>query len=122
MSLLVKIASATALIPVGFGINAFLNPASALSFFKLPYPSSPSNRVLIDSLLAVYGARDIFMGLAIWSCAAYGARKPLGWVMLSVAAMAVVDGAVCVKAGTGCEWSHWGYAPMVAILGVALLR
>lgn len=50
-------------VPIGFGINAFLNPWSALSFFELALPATDSN--VAEALLIVYGARDIFMGLAV---------------------------------------------------------
>lgn len=39
-------------IGIGFGINGFYNPVSALSFFEVEYPSNAQQRVLVDTLLA----------------------------------------------------------------------
>ncbi|GAA6007738.1 hypothetical protein JCM10207_004857 [Rhodosporidiobolus poonsookiae] len=121
-SLLVNIAGLSGLIPIFFGVNCFFRPAHALSFFALPYPTSAADRTVVDALIVIYGARDIFMGLALFAAAAYNARKPLGWITVAVAAVAGVDGYACVLAKTGEQMAHWGYAPLLAVLGLALLR
>lgn len=129
---------------IAFGLNAILNPLSALSFFEIyPSPSSSSSssystdQTLIDSLMIIYGARDIFMGLAIYSAAYFGndekkdnnnnqkkkqkKNKALGWILIAASAVAFVDGGVCkMMVGKG-EWNHWGYAPLMAAVGLALL-
>jgi len=120
-SYLPLVASAFATIFVGFGINAILRPSNALTFFEFPYPTSPSDAKLIDGLMVVYGARDIFMGLAIYAAAYFGDRKSLGWMLIAGSGVAFVDGYVC-KAYTGNgEWNHWGYAPMLTAVGSLLL-
>lgn len=145
---------------IGFGINAILNPLSALSFFELaPPPSSSSSyydytaatttssspspdniTTLIDSLMIVYGARDIFMGLAIYAAAAAAAsasavasavapaaaasfrgNKALGWILIAGSGVAFVDGGVCKWVVGKGEWNHWGYAPVLTAVGLALL-
>ncbi|KAL5333310.1 hypothetical protein BJX70DRAFT_70554 [Aspergillus crustosus] len=113
-------ATAFATISVGFGINAFVQPPNALSFFEFDLPSNEKDRKMVESLLAVYGARDLFMGLTIYVAALLGARKALGWNLIFVGAVAGVDGLVCWTHGKG-EWNHWGYAPVVTAIGVALL-
>ncbi|KAL4866712.1 hypothetical protein BDV12DRAFT_131195 [Aspergillus spectabilis] len=113
-------ATAFATISIGFGINAFVQPAHALSFFEFETPSNENDRKMVDSLMAVYGARDLFMGFAIYVAAFLGARKALGWNLIFVGAVAGVDGFVCWTHGKG-EWNHWGYAPVVTTVGVALL-
>ncbi|KAF7915334.1 uncharacterized protein EAE98_011200 [Botrytis deweyae] len=52
-----------------FGLNAMLRPLHALTFYPSLHhslspslPQSPSNTILLESLLTIYGARDIFMG------------------------------------------------------------
>ncbi|OMP84851.1 hypothetical protein BK809_0001955 [Diplodia seriata] len=112
-------------IPLLFGINALLRPAHALSFFTPLYPSYPPDvsspeRRLIDALLVVYGARDVFMGLAVLVPLWAGSRKVAGVMMVAGAGVAGVDGGVCRAAGGG-EWDHWGYAPVLAGVGVALM-
>lgn len=105
---------------IGFGVNAIVRPQNALSFFEMDMPTRASDRALVEALLMVYGARDVFMGLAIYATAAAGARRACGWILLAASLVAFVDGLVCWQAGKG-EWNHWGYAPMLTILGSAAL-
>lgn len=105
---------------VGFGLNAILRPENALSFFELDYPTTLAEKTLADKLLIVYGARDVFMGLVVYITAYYGSRQPLGWTLLAASGVAYVDGAVCRINGHG-EWNHWGYAPILSVVGGLLL-
>lgn len=117
MSTLRLISTVFATVFVGFGVNAILRPTNALEFFELTAPTEPAARDLVEALLAVYGVRDVFMGLAIYASAYFGSRKALGWIVISGSAVAFADGAVCrVYAGTG-EWNHWGYAPALTVVG-----
>ena len=112
------VAHGFATIFVGFGINAVLNPTSALSFFELGLSSSAAaaDARLVHSLLAVYGVRDVFMGLAIYAAAIWGTSRSLGMTLVAASAVAAADGYVCFVNGGG-EWNHWGYAPAVALVG-----
>ncbi|PTU18983.1 hypothetical protein P175DRAFT_0518370 [Aspergillus ochraceoroseus IBT 24754] len=114
------IARALSILPIAFGINAFLRPAHALSFFHFDPPASEADRKMVDSLMAVYGARDIFMGLALFSAASLGSRKTLGCTLISTSAVAMVDGLVCYSHGNS-PWDHWGYAPVLTALGIVFL-
>lgn len=107
---------------IGFGINAILRPTHALTFFEFSVPATTSvaERSIIDSLMVIYGARDIFMGLAIYAAAYLGTRKSLGWTLIAASGVAGVDGLVCWGHGAG-EWGHWGYAPMLTVVGGLLL-
>lgn len=105
---------------IGFGVNAFLYPEFALSFFEFDYPAAAAEQALVDNLMVVYGARDVFMGLAVYIASWYGNSKAVGAMLVSVGAVAFVDGFVCWRNGHG-EWGHWGYAPVAAALGVLLL-
>ncbi|RPD65655.1 hypothetical protein L226DRAFT_530808 [Lentinus tigrinus ALCF2SS1-7] len=119
--ILLLVATAFGTVFIGFGINAILRPAHALTFFEFARPpTSAVDRQLVDSLMIIYGVRDIFMGLAMYAAAYFGNRKALGAIVLAASAVAFVDGAVCKMNGEG-EWSHWGYAPMVAVTGALLL-
>jgi len=116
-----RIASSVfATIFVGFGINAIVRPDHALTFFEFAPPAGAADKKLVDSLMVVYGARDIFMGLAMYAAAYVGSRKSLGWITLAASGVAFVDGIVCKQAGQG-EWNHWGYAPMLTVVGTLLL-
>lgn len=106
-----------------FGFNAILRPENALSFFELDYGAFlvTNTQQLAHALLAVYGIRDVFMGLVIYAVAYYGNRKALGWVVLLASAVAIADGAVCkIMVGSG-EWNHWGYAPILSLVGAILV-
>ncbi|KAF1992337.1 hypothetical protein K402DRAFT_416010 [Aulographum hederae CBS 113979] len=118
---LIIIAYVFATVLIGFGINPIVQPDVALSFFEMQMPASAADRKLVEALLQVYGARDVFMGLAIGISAYAGHRRILGWVLLATSFVAIADGVITKGyAGTG-EWNHWGYAPMVAINGGLLL-
>ncbi|KAI0707927.1 putative integral membrane protein [Earliella scabrosa] len=106
---------------VAFGVNAILRPDHALTFFQFARP--PANAVdkqLVDALMAIYGVRDIFMGLAIYAAALWGTPRTLGVIVLAGSTVAFADGAVCKVNGMG-EWDHWGYAPMLTLVGGLLL-
>lgn len=113
-------ANVFATIWIGFGINGMLRPRNALEFFEFEAPASAADAKVIDSLMIVYGARDIFMGLAVYAAACFGDRRSLGWILISGSLVAFVDGAVCWRQGKG-EWNHWGYAPMLTVVGSMLL-
>lgn len=117
-------ASAFGAIFVAFGINAILRPLNGLSFFPYapPEPSASGHtHQLVDDLMKIYGVRDIFMGVAIWAAAAYGNSKVLGWIMVAGSSVAFADGAIVRASSPGGEWNHWGYAPVLTVVGPALL-
>jgi hypothetical protein len=61
------------------------------------------------------------MGLAILVASYFGTPKAIGAILLAASAVVYVDGFVC-KAFVGtAEWNHWGYAPMLTVLGGLLL-
>ncbi|GIK00957.1 hypothetical protein Aspvir_004987 [Aspergillus viridinutans] len=109
------------IIPIGLGINAILRPAHALTFFEFEPPVAPRDRSLVDSLMIVYGARDIFMGLAVYAAGFLGTRKSLGWTLIATSGVAFADGAVCWSQGHG-QWNHWVFVPVLAIIGGLLVR
>ncbi|KAL0934901.1 uncharacterized protein CTRU02_209492 [Colletotrichum truncatum] len=104
-----------------FGVNAILRPQNALSFFQWSYPVDPTSRELLDRVMIIYGARDIFMGIALYSAAIFGSRKALGSILIAASATAGVDGLVC-KMSEGGEWQHWGYASVLTVVGALLMR
>ncbi|OIW28727.1 hypothetical protein CONLIGDRAFT_390539 [Coniochaeta ligniaria NRRL 30616] len=104
---------------IGFGINAIVRPANALTFFEWNPPASKADADVLNGLLAVYGVRDIFMGLALYSAAVWGTKKSLGWTMIAASAVAFADGYICSVHGQG-QWNHWGYAPILTVVGTLL--
>lgn len=112
----------TSLLALGFGLNAFINPASALSWFELapPSPDNTSATELYRLMMQPYGARNIQVGVTMLASAWYRQGKILGLSILSFAGVAIVDGVACWQRGEG-EWNHWCYAPQLIILGSLLL-
>ncbi|KAL2867507.1 DUF4267 domain-containing protein [Aspergillus lucknowensis] len=113
-------ANAFAVISIGFGVNAILRPAHALTFFEWEPPTSLAERQLVDSLVHLYGVRDLFMGLAVYIASAYGTKQSLGLTLTAASAVAFADGLICWTWGKG-EWGHWSYAPIFAAVGAAIL-
>jgi hypothetical protein len=105
---------------VGFGINAILRPAHAVSFFYYDMPKAAADAEMVGALSAVYGARDVFMGLALFAAALTGTRQSLGWTLIAASGVVVVDGWVCYIHGEGAG-DHWGYAPVVGLVGALML-
>jgi hypothetical protein len=109
-------------ISIAFGLNAFISPSSALSWFELP-PPSPDNIAATDLyqiLMQPYGVRNIHIGMTMFASAWYRQGQILGMAILGFAGVAVVDGMTCWRRGEG-EWNHWCYAPQLAILGLILM-
>lgn len=107
---------------IGFGINAMLRPANALSFFELAPPKKGTpERTTVDALLVVYGVRDIFMGFAIIASGLFGSPEAQGCIILAGSAVAFVDGWVCLKYVGRGQGNHWGYAPVHMALGIAMI-
>lgn len=61
------------------------------------------------------------MSVALFGTAWYGHRKALGWILVTLGAVAFVDGWVVKDLVGRGEWNHWGYAPLVSTLGALLL-
>ena len=70
---------------------------------------------------ALFGVKDLFMGVAIYASAWLGSRQSLGLILAMASVCAWADGFI-VKglAGTG-EWNHWGYGSAIGMLGVYTL-
>lgn len=60
------------------------------------------------------------MGLAIYAASFCGTRQSFGWTLIAASAVAFADGIVCWMWGKG-EWGHWGYAPVITVVGGALV-
>ena len=106
---------------VGFGFNAIYRPDHALSFFEFSAPLLPADKAMVESLMVVYGIRDIFIGVSIYAASFFGNKKTLGSILIAGSAVAFVDGFACKAQGNGVEWNHWGYAPMLTAVGVVLM-
>ena len=108
---------------IAFGINALLRPDSALESFPLQPSNVPSAKTAIETLVYLYGIRDIFMGVTIQIAAVFGGPISLGLTLLAGAGVAIADGLVIKGAlpGEGHEWNHFGYSPLLILPGLYLL-
>ena len=94
---------------------------NALELFEFEPPASAADKKLVDSLMTIYGARDVFTGLAIYSAAYFGDRKTSGCIIIAAIGPAFVDGVVCqAQVGRG-EWNRWSHAPVMMAFGLTLL-
>ena len=119
---LLLLAGAIGTIPIAFGINNVLRPAHGLSFFNgLTPPTTPHEKALVEGLMILQGARNLFWGGMMWATAYYGNRQALGWSLIAGSLVAFADGVVCKSVSGGGEWDHWGYAPFLTVLGTLLL-
>ncbi|TDZ28358.1 hypothetical protein CTRI78_v012015 [Colletotrichum trifolii] len=58
--------------------------------------------------MLVYGARDIFMGLALYAATLFGTRRTAGCILVAASACVAVDGyGYACKISNGGEWGHW---------------
>ncbi|RVX74591.1 hypothetical protein B0A52_01717 [Exophiala mesophila] len=117
---LLLIAGIFATIWTGFGINALLRPMAAYSIFEFPVPIASADQAVIEGLMLIYGARDLFMGFAVLITALLGSRRACGYVVLAGAAVAFVDGWACLRVVGDGQWNHWGYAPALVIVGALM--
>ena len=113
-------ANAIGMIWISFGFYDVISPEQGLTFFEFQPPVLPSERAMVNSLVFIIGIRDVFIGLAIHLTAYFGSRSALAWIMLAASAEAFLDGVVCYSHGKG-EWNHWGYAPILTVIGLLLL-
>ncbi|KAE8346301.1 hypothetical protein BDV24DRAFT_158545 [Aspergillus arachidicola] len=87
------LASDFAAIPIGFSINAFVHP----------------------SLMVVYGVRDVFIGVVLFSALFSCHPKTVDWIMIETSAVAYVDGFVCWTHGRR-GWNRLRYAPVLTVI------
>jgi len=120
---LFTIANIFASTSIGFGLNAILRPIPALAMFgELEYkPASPLDKKVIDTLMLVYGVRNLYMGLAVFAAAYYNHAQMLGWLLIAGSAIGFADGAICRKVIGHGQGSHWMLVPMFSAVGAVCL-
>ncbi|KAF2750090.1 hypothetical protein M011DRAFT_464889 [Sporormia fimetaria CBS 119925] len=117
------------LIFLGFGTNMLLRPEPAFTAsFGFPWPtastsattkglSTADHSVALTAFCQMFGAKEVFEGVALLTTAWWGNKRHLGIVMFVAGLGAGVDGWV-VKGTVGeGEWGHWGYGAVLFALG-----
>ncbi|KAH4917530.1 hypothetical protein HBH70_019220 [Parastagonospora nodorum] len=106
----------------GFGLTYMLYPRIGYSLYGFSAsPSSTSEWAVMERIMILYGAKDLFMGAAIFASTWFGTRKSAGMILIAGGLCAGLDGVVVKnEAGTG-EWNHWGYGSVMVGLGGSML-
>ncbi|KAH0361345.1 hypothetical protein KCU65_g8791, partial [Aureobasidium melanogenum] len=103
------------------GFAAILIPRTMIGAFGLATPTTPESQKLVDTLVPLYGFRELSMGISMVAVWRYGNIKTLGWTTMAVVVTALGDGWVARKQRKGIEWVHWGLTPIAVALGAGLL-
>jgi hypothetical protein len=75
----------------------------------------------MERIMVLYGAKDVFIAIAIFASTWFGTRKSAGMILIAGGACAGVDGwVVKQEAGTN-EWNHWGYGSVMVGLGAVMM-
>jgi len=61
---------------------------------ELPLPADESGRATVDSLMVLYGAKELFQAVAIYAVGKTGNRRMLGVTVMAACGGAFVDGFV----------------------------
>ena len=119
--LLPYLASFFGTIFLGFGATYILSPRTGFSLFGFTSsPTTPADWALMERIMILYGAKDVFIASSIFASTWCGTRRSAGLVMLAAAGCAGADGWVVKKeAGTG-EWNHWGYGGVIGVVGLVM--
>jgi hypothetical protein len=104
----------------GFGINYVFNPEAAYDIFEFPRMSVQSDQDIMNAVMILYGAKDLFIGIAIWASVWLGTRKSAGLILMAASGAAGVDGYIVNKMTGGGEWNHWGYGSAMMVLGLVM--
>jgi hypothetical protein len=116
------IASIFSAVCLGFGITYMLYPQTGFSLYGFSSaPSTASEWAIMERIMVLYGAKDVFIAIAIFASTWFGTRKSAGMILIAGGACAGVDGwVVKQEAGTN-EWNHWGYGSVMVGLGAAMM-
>jgi hypothetical protein len=109
-------------VPMLLGVNAILRPEAGLRVMRYRAPNQPDAWRLTQSLMRMYGTRNIMMGLSILGNWYFDQRQALAIILLAVVQVSVVDGFVSRFQIGGNEWGHWRFAPAGLVLAAGLLE
>jgi hypothetical protein len=106
---------------LGFGMTYILYPRAGYSMYGFSSgPTNPLDWAVMERIMILYGAKDVFIAAAIFASTWYGTRRSAGLIMLAAGVCAGVDGYIVKgEAGTN-EWNHWGYGSMMGVIGCVM--
>ena len=76
---------------IGLRVNVVFRLDNTLTFFEWEAPATAFDKTLVENLMVVYGARDIFMGLVM--CATE--PQALGWILIAGSSVTFADNVIC---------------------------
>lgn len=103
-----------------FGLKGIFRPRSTLAILGFHTPTRPADQKLVDSLIVLYGVRDVFVATAIYVASWVGNSKTLGCMLLAANPVTLVDGWVVEKQLGKGGWKHWWYTVVLGF-GVGFL-
>lgn len=106
---------------LGFGVTYILYPQVGYGLYGFKSePTDATNWAVMERVMVLYGAKDLFIAAAIFASTWYGTRRSAGLILMAASASAGIDGYVVgAEAGTN-HWNHWGYGMVMGILGLVM--
>jgi hypothetical protein len=107
---------------LAFGMTYMLYPRTGYALYGfISGPTTPADWSTMERIMVLYGAKDVFMAVAIFASTWFGTRRSAGCVLVAAGVCAGVDGYVVgQEAGMG-EWNHWGYGSVMVGLGIVMM-
>jgi hypothetical protein len=110
------------LLPLTFGTLSILNPSIAMNGWKFPASTDPTAQKTMIDLIRLWASREAFMGGSIVLAWWFGQRRILGALTLMGVPVVVLDGLVQRNVtGSGGEWFHWPFVPVMLGVGAGLV-
>lgn len=109
------------LVFLGFGVTYLIYPRTGYSMYGFSTePTTRQDWAIMERVMMLFGAKDLFMSSAILTSTWLGTRKSAALVLLGASACAGVDGYVVKQEAGTNEWNHWGYGSMIGIIGLLM--
>ncbi|CAD0091546.1 unnamed protein product [Aureobasidium vineae] len=121
--LALNIGAASGVFQLALGLTGVFQPRVMLQEvwgFK-PSTKPGEEQLLIESLMQLYGVRNIALGLMILAVRTLADSRTLGWVLMTDILVAIGDGFVQKRCTGGGEWKHWSFVPVGVGMGMLLL-
>lgn len=113
------------LIFLAFGTAYTFYPRAAYSTIGLPSPTTTQDAELVDAIITLFGAKDLFVGVAIlaatWLGSGRSGRRVAGLLLVAGSGCAGVDGLVVGRVAGEGEWNHWGYGVVMGFMGIVMM-
>jgi hypothetical protein len=107
---------------LAFGLTYMRSPRTGYSLYGFTNtPTTPADWAVMERIMVLYGAKDVFMAVAIFASTWFGTRRSAGLVLVAAGACAGIDGYVVGREAEVGEWNHWGYGSAMVVLGGVMM-